>query len=161
MAHQRTVTKNTIYFLHNQGKKIHILYAYTGDQNQNGKRRVLEGGGLRSESGDFWRQHWQVKSLNLSPHNHIYPASHYCYLHLFWLLPLCHILIRHAQSPPVTQPMPLQAGHSAWLSLFSDWEPTTRWNNRENKTMKVKMSINCAFLGRYPWACMLICMHTV
>lgn len=34
MAHQRTVTKNRyIFFIINQGKKIHILYAYTGDQN--------------------------------------------------------------------------------------------------------------------------------
>lgn len=34
MAHQRTVTKNRyIFSIINQGKKIHILYAYTGDQN--------------------------------------------------------------------------------------------------------------------------------
>lgn len=34
MAHQRTVTKNRyIFFIISQGKKIHILYAYTGDQN--------------------------------------------------------------------------------------------------------------------------------
>lgn len=40
MAHQRTVTKNRyIFSIINQGKKIHILYAYTGDQNTKDESR--------------------------------------------------------------------------------------------------------------------------
>lgn len=41
MAHQRTVTKNRYIFSIIKAKKIHILYAYTGDQNKNGKKMSL------------------------------------------------------------------------------------------------------------------------
>lgn len=52
MAHQRTVTKNRyIFFIINQGKKIHILYAYTGDQNT--KDESQEGLRVKSEKFDM------------------------------------------------------------------------------------------------------------
>lgn len=101
MAHQRTVTKNRYIFSIIKAKKIHILYAYTGDQNKNGKRWVLGGGGLRADSGDFWHQHWQVRSLNLPPPDSDLP----CVTSLFssLTLPPIHILIGQAQSLSITQ----------------------------------------------------------
>lgn len=52
MAHQRTVTKNRyIFFIINQGKKIHILYAYTGDQST--KDDSQEGLRAKSEKLDM------------------------------------------------------------------------------------------------------------
>lgn len=105
-----------------KAKKIHILYAYTGDQNKNAKRWVLGGGGLRSESGNFWRQCWQVKSLNLSPPNSDLPCVTSLFSRCIFHLPLCHMLTWQAQSLSVAQPMPLQAAHSAWLGAQNAWE---------------------------------------
>lgn len=64
MAHQRTVTKNRyIFFIISQGRKIRILYAYTGDPNtkheSEGLRACLAGWGastlLHPPTADtFW-----------------------------------------------------------------------------------------------------------
>lgn len=63
MAHQRTVTKNRyIFFIINQGKKIHILYAYTGDQNTKDDSRE----GLRADC-DFKVHKWGAPTLPTWP----------------------------------------------------------------------------------------------
>lgn len=62
MAHQRTVTKNRyIFFIVNQGKKIHILYAYTGDQST--KDDSQEGIGAKSEKLDMKVQQGGASAL--------------------------------------------------------------------------------------------------
>lgn len=66
MAHQRTVTKNRyIFFIINQGKKIHILYAYTGVQNTKDESRE----GLRADSVmfDFKVHQWGASTLPTWP----------------------------------------------------------------------------------------------
>lgn len=71
---------------------------------------------------------WRVTTVH-----HLIRIYHY-FLDLLWLLPLCHILIWQAQSPTVTQPMPLQVGRSARLSPFSDWEhkKALEWLRKQN-----------------------------
>lgn len=45
MARQRTVTKNRyIFFIISQGRKIRILYGYTGDPNTNDGSEGLRAG---------------------------------------------------------------------------------------------------------------------
>ena len=62
MAHQRTVTKNRyIFFIINQGKKIHVLYAYTGDQNT--KDESWEGHRADSVKSDMTVHQWGASAL--------------------------------------------------------------------------------------------------
>lgn len=155
MAHQRTVTKNRYIFSIIKAKKIHILYAYTGDQNKHGKRWVFGGGGLRAESGDFW----QVRSLNLPPPQSDLP----CVTSLFssLTLPPIHILIWQAQSLSITQQKRCKLAIQSNSPGFLTGSPTGIGITEKNKTMMVKVSIRWTPLGQSLWARILICMHAM